>query len=603
MVTGRAGGALPDVVAPAADSEAIRSKKDYIIRRSRNLDRDLLPYGKPNGRDVLIFGSGLGTEALWAMRHGAKSITGIDLSPASDQPLRLAMAELGLDGPECRLLQESIAETALREQRFDLIVSNGVFEHVMDLKGVFYSFRRLLRPGGRIAIFADGLWFSSIGGHTGLEGNEPWAHLLHDAAYLHETLSPQRWRAYSDSLNHMTASDFLEALRTVGLVILQLRLARDPNLAQLPEVIARVRDHMTVSATDMSVVSIGCELCFPEHIGAGDEGPALGKSGGTSMHSIATESRLDVTARHWSAPQAGPPRTRWWQSQLIVSHINRNYCGKPVRGTEGGDIELLSHLGGGRRFERALSVGCGSAFHEIALLKADVVGSFTLFEISPDRVAQARRRAAAAGVESRIEIRMTDGLATPATGDFELIYWKDALHHMFDVRAAVDWSVDMLAPGGLFFANEFVGPSLMQYTDRQLDLAERARAALPDRYLADPRRPGVMVPLRRVRPDPRLMATIDPSECADSSSIIPAISSRLENATVTPTGGIVYSLALSDILANFDETRDEALLRAMLLADDLCTASGETLYAVIHGGKPGAVTAERHRQTFDPAEA
>jgi hypothetical protein len=48
---------------------------------------------------------------------------------------------------------------------------------------------------------------------------------------------------------------------------------------------------------------------------------------------------------------------------------------------------------------------------------------------------------------------------------------------------------------------------------------------------------------------------------------------------------VVYFAALSGILANIDEEKEKALLDALLLIDDLVTASGETLYAVIHGVK------------------
>lgn len=297
------------------------------------------------------------------------------------------------------------------------------------------------------------------------------------------------------------------------------------------------------------------------------------------------QSRLARAAEHWSKVQAGPQRTRWWQSPLIVSHINRNYCGKAVRGTDGGDIELLRQIGEGRCYERAVSVGCGGAHHEIRLLQEDVVGAFDLFEISEARAEAALARARQLGLEDRVTIRLEDAFAVPPEPRYDLVYWKDALHHMFDAFAAVRWSREVLKSGGMFFMNDFVGPSLMQYTDRQLDLAERARAALPEPYLTNPHRPEERVPLRRARPNPARMAEIDPSECADSSNILPAVRSVFPDAVVIPTGGIVYTLALNDILANFDEERDEALLRSLMLADDLCVEAGETLYGVAYARK------------------
>jgi hypothetical protein len=49
-------------------------------------------------------------------------------------------------------------------------------------------------------------------------------------------------------------------------------------------------------------------------------------------------------------------------------------------------------------------------------------------------------------------------------------------------------------------------------------------------------------------------------------------------ADIMLTGGVIYHLALSDLLANFlDE--DLPVLERLLIVDDMCTAMGETHYA------------------------
>jgi SAM-dependent methyltransferase len=244
--------------------EQITELTDYIIRREKALDRDLLPYGDPTGKDVLVFGCGFGNEVLWAARHGANSILAVDLSPAiSPLPLRNALQEMGIDYDRYELRRENIHDTALLGDKYDLIVSNGVFEHVMDLKGVLGAFRTLLRPAGRVAIFADGLWYSSIGGHI---GGEPWEHLWRTPQELHSQLSRQRWNVVCNQLNRMTVVDFLQAVRSVGMNVLQLQLGRDPNIQQLEDYLPRIRQRADISPTDLSIVSIGCELCFTENL-------------------------------------------------------------------------------------------------------------------------------------------------------------------------------------------------------------------------------------------------------------------------------------------------------------------------------------------------
>jgi SAM-dependent methyltransferase len=241
----------------------IRELADYIGRRSAVLDRDLLPYGEPAGKHVLVFGSGYGTEVLWAIERGAASVVALDLKPVSPEPLQLALRERGLQFDRYEFRRENIHDTATSGERFDLIVSNGVFEHVLDLKGVLGAFRYLLKPAGRVAIFADGLWSSSLGGHM---HRATWEHLWCDPAALRAELPPDRWRVYCDELNRMTAVDFLEAIRSVGMIVLQLRLGRDPSLLELPDALPKIRERQQVSPTDLSIVSIGCELCFVENL-------------------------------------------------------------------------------------------------------------------------------------------------------------------------------------------------------------------------------------------------------------------------------------------------------------------------------------------------
>jgi SAM-dependent methyltransferase len=244
--------------------EQITELTGYIIHREKWVDRHLLPYCNPAGKDVLVFGCGFGNEVLWAARHGARSVLALDLSPAlSPVPCRRAMQKLGITYDRYEFRRQNIHEMALTGERYDLIVSNSVFEHVMDLKGVLGAFRALLRPAGRVAIFSGSLWYSSIGGHIG-EG--PWEHISRSPAELKPELSARHWDVLCNQLNRMTVTDFLQAVRSVGMIVLQLRLGPDPNLDQLVDHLPRIRQRGYVSSTDLSIESLGCELCFEENL-------------------------------------------------------------------------------------------------------------------------------------------------------------------------------------------------------------------------------------------------------------------------------------------------------------------------------------------------
>ncbi|NHZ64071.1 class I SAM-dependent methyltransferase [Massilia genomosp. 1] len=291
------------------------------------------------------------------------------------------------------------------------------------------------------------------------------------------------------------------------------------------------------------------------------------------------------TAAHWNAPRSLPQRTRWWQSKAIVRHINRRIAGEESDGTAGGDLALLRAQNDAAPFGRAISVGCGTGYHELQLLKAGVVEHFDLVEIAASRVAAIHASAAAMGLSARISVSSADPFAGAASGQYDLVYWRDALHHMNPTLDAVAWSRRVLHTGGLFYMHECVAPSYMQWSDHQLDLVERVRRMLPARYLDDPHQPGRLIPLRRSRPTVAGMRAADPSECVDSANILPSVRAVFPNAALVPAGGIVYMLALNDILANLDEERDDGLLAALLAIDDLYSDAGDFVYAVAHARK------------------
>lgn len=291
---------------------------------------------------------------------------------------------------------------------------------------------------------------------------------------------------------------------------------------------------------------------------------------------------LKAAAKHWTAvsDRTGTRRTRWWQHPRVVRHINRLICGREVDGVAGGDLALLQDSLPGHTFQNAVSVGCGNGSKELSLVKAGLVGYFDLYEISQRRVREGRERTRRMDLSDRVRWHQAPLVfeADHVSATYDLVYWNNALHHMLDVDAAVRWSRHVLMAGGVFYMNDFVGPDRMQWSPEMLDIATRVRAALPERLLRAPDGPR-QLPTTLCRPDPSVMAQNDPTECAQSSRIMPAITETFPTATVKLLGGTIYHLALNDVLANMTE-EDAVLLDVLLLLDEICAAAGHTHYAI-----------------------
>lgn len=286
--------------------------------------------------------------------------------------------------------------------------------------------------------------------------------------------------------------------------------------------------------------------------------------------------------RHWSGQSANQvsKRVRWWQSPTIIAHINRNICGEPIARIGGGVCKLIEQRFPGQVFARAVSIGCGHGAKEIEYVKSGLVEEFHLYELSKLRVEEGRRLAAQAGVADRVAFYNEDGLNRRQPGAFDMVYWSGSLHHMLDVDMAISWSREALRPGGLFVMDDFVGPDRMQWSDRMLKYASWVRRSLPARYMKSPHRSGESLPVRAKKPNRVRLILKDPTECADSSRIIPCLRKWFPDAEIKLTGGAIYHLALNDVLHNIDEVDDKALLEKLMRIDDLCTRLGEFHYGV-----------------------
>jgi len=263
---------IPETREPLNEEDAERLR--FIMEGQRHCDHFLPPLADPQGKSVLVVGAGAGTEMLWCMRQGAREVVGIDILVQRPQALARAVEELGIrPAPPFSILPLRIEEAHTLGRRFDLVLSNNVFEHLTDLKRAFEVCASLVEPGtGRIAIFTDPLYYSSAGSHLPVD---PWEHLWGEPEAVRQRLlaaegldglgrgHPLRAMdlpTYLDdeiSLNRMRLGDFLEAIRRAGLAILNLRLVRDRHLSAL----ALYRKRLPgVPEADLAIEGIAAEL-------------------------------------------------------------------------------------------------------------------------------------------------------------------------------------------------------------------------------------------------------------------------------------------------------------------------------------------------------
>src|SRR5436190_946214 len=102
------------------------------------------------GEHVLDLGCGAGTDTLVAaLMVGTEGrVTGIDMTPGMLAKARASAGQLGLENVD--FVEGEVESLPFADERFDVIVSNGVIDLVPDKDAVFSELARVLRPGGRI---------------------------------------------------------------------------------------------------------------------------------------------------------------------------------------------------------------------------------------------------------------------------------------------------------------------------------------------------------------------------------------------------------------------------------------------------------------------
>jgi SAM-dependent methyltransferase len=229
---------------------------------------------------------------------------------------------------------------------------------------------------------------------------------------------------------------------------------------------------------------------------------------------------------------------------------------------------LLSRLGS-RRFAAAVSLGCGDGPLERDLLAKGICSSILGIDISADALELARSKAAALGLGG-VEYRQGDlnSLDLPSRA-YDAAFVHQALHHVEDLDACLSATAAALEPGGLFYLDEYVGPSRGEWHRAMLAEADRVFVSLPASIR---RRRHIGAPIDRR----------DPTEAVRSSAILPAVSRYFRIEERRDYGGnflaVIHPHLRLDRLA--PEQRDE-VLRSIIQAETEHLRSGAVSFYTV----------------------
>jgi 2-polyprenyl-3-methyl-5-hydroxy-6-metoxy-1,4-benzoquinol methylase len=234
---------------------------------------------------------------------------------------------------------------------------------------------------------------------------------------------------------------------------------------------------------------------------------------------------------------------------------------------------------------QGLEIGCGGGDLAIALVETGMCERLDAFDVAEGAIEAARAKAKARGIGS-INFFVANGNAvTFSPRCYDFICASHALHHVENLENLFEQAAAALAPGGLFFADDYIGPSRMQYSDAHLALMNRLLSSLPEHKRRN-RLAGGAVKTVVERVPIETFLRIDPSEGVRAAEIVPLMRRHFDVEVVTTGMSLMYEVLLG-IIHNFDpeDPRDDALLDLICLADEICADAKlvETCFACLLG--------------------
>jgi ubiquinone/menaquinone biosynthesis C-methylase UbiE len=239
--------------------------------------------------------------------------------------------------------------------------------------------------------------------------------------------------------------------------------------------------------------------------------------------------------------------SNWWMIPEVQQRWNEKISGNR-------NINISSYIsykyliGSGK----IVSVGCGSCTQELLLAAACPHWTITCIDIAENLITEAKGIAIQQGL-TNIEFKVADVVNEPLpVNEYDAVFFHSSLHHFYQVYHFLKNNIKpSLKTNGLIFIFEMTGSNRLQFPKHQLKEINRLLLMIPKAWRK--RYKTNRLKKRVTGPGLLRMMLADPSECADSSSILPSLHSLFTIVEEKPIGENLMMLLLKDIAHHFIE--------------------------------------------------
>ena len=216
------------------------------------------------------------------------------------------------------------------------------------------------------------------------------------------------------------------------------------------------------------------------------------------------------TAAHWDRQHFDTEflRREWSFHPLAKQRLYR-LLGAPSR-----EHWFHSRYLVGRHDMNGLGIGVGRAETEINMIGLGGFARYDLYDVSPAALEDGRKTADARGLSGIANFVCADiNKAYLPDGSYDVITFIASLHHMENLQEVLAMCERLLAPGGVLWAVEYIGPDRFQYPTADTAFAKALYRAL-DPAIKRVGEPELIFPSRED------VIAVDPTESVHSSAIV-----------------------------------------------------------------------------------
>lgn len=261
-----------------------------------------------------------------------------------------------------------------------------------------------------------------------------------------------------------------------------------------------------------------------------------------------------ISSYFWNIPKV---QKRW--NTLISGDENKNYIDY-----------ILKDLLKDKTDLKLLSIGSGISNREIELAEnSTIFKEVVCVDIADNLLKTAAENATKKGLTNIKFITKNIYKFDFKENEYDIVFFKSSLHHFDNIENFLTTKIrTTLKEEGLLIINEFVGATRHQFSKNQISEINKAIQLIPKKFRVRFKSKFHKNKYRGVGIFRMIVA--DPSECIDSSSIMPCIHNNYTTITEKPYGGNLLLSALRDISHHFYDLNDEkeAILEKLFLLED-----------------------------------